>query len=90
MTKETMNCPKCETECWREEADVGVGIIYGPWGCPDCGWSESEEYDLTTRSPGPDAKGGYIDQYGGYWPAGSSRALAYRMAAEAEKKDPSP
>ncbi len=33
-------CPKCGADCWRESADVGVGIIYGPWGCPECCWSE--------------------------------------------------
>ena len=42
---ETMNCPKCGEECWRDSADVGVGIIYGPWGCPKCCWSEWSEYD---------------------------------------------
>lgn len=41
---ETQECPKCGDECWREEVDVGVGVIYGPWGC-SCGWSESPEYD---------------------------------------------
>lgn len=39
-----MNCPKCKEECDRDEVDVGVGMIYGPFGCP-CGWSEWAEYD---------------------------------------------
>lgn len=40
-----MDCPKCGEECWRDDVDVGVGIIYGPYGCPGCGWSEDREYD---------------------------------------------
>lgn len=39
-----MECPKCGEECMRDEVDVGVGIIYGPYGCY-CGWSEFSEYD---------------------------------------------
>lgn len=61
-----MTCPKCGREAYRDSADVGVGIIYGPWGCP-CGWSESPEYDVTE---GPKfIEGGYrIDQWGGATP----------------------
>ena len=40
-----MECPKCGGECFRDEVDVGVGTIYGPYGCPECSWSESPEYD---------------------------------------------
>ena len=39
-----MNCPECGSECGRDEADVGVGTMYGPYGCA-CGWSESSEYN---------------------------------------------
>ena len=41
MTQDT--CPKCGGEVNREEADVGVGIIYGPAYCmdPDCGWDSN-------------------------------------------------
>ncbi len=47
-----MFCPKCGTECYRDEVDVGVGTIFGPYGCPGCGWSEDSEYDLSDgRSP---------------------------------------
>jgi hypothetical protein len=38
-----MTCPKCGAECGREEADVGVGIMYGPWGCGNCGWREDDD-----------------------------------------------
>lgn len=41
----TQDCPKCGDECWRNEVDVGLGIIYGPWGCSSCGWSEHPDYD---------------------------------------------
>lgn len=40
-----MRCLNCNEQCDRDEVDVGVGIIYGPYGCGYCGWSESEEYD---------------------------------------------
>lgn len=60
-------CPKCGYECSRDSADVGVGVIHGPWGCPGCGWSNWPEYD---RSNGPsprqaDNPGWYVDQWGG-------------------------
>lgn len=77
---ETMNCPKCQEECYRDEVDVGVGVVTGPWGCSGCGWSESEEYDLSSGKDPVDERGGAIDQYGGYHPPGSSMAAAYRLA----------
>lgn len=40
-----MECPKCGGDCDRDEVDVGVGVIHGPYGCFECGWSESAEYD---------------------------------------------
>jgi len=43
---QTDKCPHCGDEgIYREEADVGVGVIYGPYGCNACGWSEWTEYD---------------------------------------------
>jgi hypothetical protein len=46
--------------------DVGVGIIYGPWGCPSCGWSEDSDYDRSEGSaPADNAHPGwYSDQWG--------------------------
>jgi hypothetical protein len=48
---DTMDCPKCEEECWRESVDVGVGVIYGPFGCSNCGWSEDPYYDCSNGPP---------------------------------------
>lgn len=58
-----MNCPNCKTECERDSVDNGVCMQFGPYGCPNCGWSECEEYDLNKiKQP----ENGIIDQYGGY------------------------
>jgi hypothetical protein len=34
-----MNCPFCDQECVREEVDIGVGTLNGPWRCDHCGWA---------------------------------------------------
>jgi hypothetical protein len=26
-----VECPRCKADCDRDEIDVGVGVIYGPW-----------------------------------------------------------
>jgi hypothetical protein len=31
-------CPACGDGTWRESVDVGVGIIYGPFGCRTDQW----------------------------------------------------
>jgi hypothetical protein len=42
----TDKCPNCDsTETWRDEVDVGVGIIYGPLHCNDCHYREPSAYD---------------------------------------------
>lgn len=64
-----MNCPKCGEDCCRDEVDVGVGIIYGPYGC-SCGWSEDPYYD-GSDGPSPAArehKNHYVDSTGGMTP----------------------
>lgn len=64
-----MDCPECGTkDLWRESADVGVGIIYGPYGC-DCGWSEDSKYNIQKGALKQD--GSCIDQYGGIYPKDS-------------------
>ena len=42
-------CPKCCAECVRDEVDIGVGIQVGPWRCPECGYSQTD--DLKLRFP---------------------------------------
>jgi hypothetical protein len=61
-----VQCPKCSEDCDRDEVDVAVGVIYGPWGCY-CGWSEDSRYD---RSDGPspaqlENPDWYVDSCGG-------------------------
>jgi hypothetical protein len=75
-----MKCPKCNADCSHDSVDVGVGVIHGPYGCPDCGWSENSDYDLSVDKSPVDEKGGVIDQFGGYHPPGSPRALDYKLA----------
>jgi len=60
-------CEFCGTKCRRDSYDSGFGIMYGPWGCPECRWSEDDRYDL--REGAKFTKNGYrLDQYGGAWP----------------------
>ncbi len=85
-----MDCPKCGDECWRDSADVGVGYIYGPWGCPTCGWSEDSELDRTNPQRLPSVRDGYWhDQFGGVWPVESiienAGRFGQKMAEEVRK-----
>lgn len=61
--RETCDCPHCGEACDRESVDVGIGVIYGPWGCPSCGWSADDRYDSRAgiRRDGDDR---VFDQYG--------------------------
>ena len=65
-----MKCPNCGSDgIWRDEVDVGVGVIYGPYGCPDCGWSESSDYNFNLEDFEPETENGYVkDQWGGLTP----------------------
>ena len=86
MRGDQMICPKCgNDECWQDSADISVGVIYGPWGCPCCGWSDSEEYDLSGDKDPVDEKGGVIDQYGSYHPPGSPRSLAFKLMKQIDE-----
>lgn len=60
-------CPKCGEECYRDEVDVEVGVIYGPWGCPACGWSSDPEYDASSGPSPAQLKepDWYVDSWGG-------------------------
>jgi predicted nucleic-acid-binding Zn-ribbon protein len=67
VSAEQFTCPKCGGDCSRDDADIGIGIIYGPWGCGNCGWSENPEYDISEGQKTTEA-GGVIDQFGGITP----------------------
>lgn len=58
-------CPRCGDICDRDEVDVGVGIMYGPFGC-HCGWSEWVRYDSLFKAIDN------LDSKGGYWPKGNT------------------
>ncbi len=61
-----MRCPKCDEDTDREEVDVAVGVIYGPYGCA-CGWSEWPEFDRSSGvSPAQEraGPGRYVDSRG--------------------------
>ena len=40
-------CPDCGAALDREEVDIGVGTLAGPWSCPECGWREPVDPMLT-------------------------------------------
>lgn len=59
-----MTCPRCGSDCGRDEVHNGVAMLYGPWGC-SCGWSEDSRYD---QSEIEQPASGRIDQWGGFTP----------------------
>jgi hypothetical protein len=60
-----MNCPKCCASCECDEVDVGAKIIYGPWSCLECGWSEEEYYDSSNGIPKAQKYSNTPHPYGG-------------------------
>lgn len=69
------SCPKCgSTEISRDSYNNGVFVIYGPYGCAACRWSEWEKYDLSNGKSDVDEAGGRIDQWGGYIPPQAPQA----------------
>lgn len=65
MREPDMNCERCGNECDRDEVHNGICMIYGPWGCYRCGWSEDPRYDLqSVEQP----VNGRLDQFGGFTP----------------------
>lgn len=68
MEKE-MKCPKCNSTCERDNADVGIDWVDGPFGCPNCDWSESAVYDLSENQSPIDVESGCVkDKFGGLHP----------------------
>jgi hypothetical protein len=41
-----MKCPECGAQCWRDEVNVGVDVIYNDWFCTECDWDESRSYPM--------------------------------------------
>lgn len=62
-----IDCPKCGNEAHQDSVDIGVGVMYGPNGCPSCGWSEDEQYDVSGGRKYTE-KGYMLDQFGGATP----------------------
>lgn len=63
-------CPMCGSECYRDEVDVVVGIIKGPYGCA-CGWSEDNRYNAFSDEF-IKVEGYIVDSRGGLTPIDSS------------------
>jgi hypothetical protein len=60
------SCPECNEDLDRIEVDIGVGIEYGPYGCPSCGWSADTVYNRlagTNLATQADPKR-WVDQWG--------------------------
>jgi hypothetical protein len=80
-------CPRCGDPVDRDSVDVGVGTIYGPWGCC-CGWSEHPEYDAKYgRGSQYDAKGGFTTTTGVYYPEGNIVTRLMRAAEKVSEQD---
>jgi len=63
-----MKCPNCkDDELWRESVDIGVGIIYGPYGCESCGYSDDPQYDCS-KGAKITKEGHILDQFGMLYP----------------------
>lgn len=71
-----MRCPRCGEDCDRDSVHNGVAMIYGPWGCPSCRWSECEEYDLSNGQSARQPDGSVVDQYGHLYPGAALDADA--------------
>lgn len=41
-----MKCPECGADCWRNEVDVGVGVITDEWKCTECLWDENQAFPM--------------------------------------------
>lgn len=52
MSTEVKQCENCGADCTRDEVDVGVGNIYGPWHCLECGWTPPNLYDGLLKEDG--------------------------------------
>ena len=77
-----MQCPKCNDTCKQESVDIGVGVIYGPWGCPSCAWCQDSTYDLSEDQSPIRSDGVVFDQYGCLYPRDNLYAIMVRQELE--------
>lgn len=64
-------CPCCGEQCERDSVHNGVAMLYGPYGCSSCGYSEWPEYDCREEWARGEAKledGHALDPRGGLTP----------------------
>lgn len=54
MSEQFPTCPVCGGRASRPEADVGVGIIFGPASCENCGWVEPDPLESQLIEDGDD------------------------------------
>lgn len=71
---ETKQCPNCGRPASRDEVDVAVGWVFGPWGC-SCGWSEDDDFNQLDGPKRTD-EGLATDPWGGGYPEGHPDAWA--------------
>lgn len=45
MTPYLPTCPKCGEPLEYDEVDIGVGVLTGNYGCPNCHWTPEKIRD---------------------------------------------
>lgn len=45
------SCPDCGAGLWRDEVEIGVGTMSGPWRCSECPWGEEGPLSVLEESP---------------------------------------
>lgn len=45
-----MRCPECGSHCWRNEIDIGVGIVCDEWKCEECPWDEGQAFPMAAKN----------------------------------------
>jgi len=52
----TFTCTCGSNDCWREEVDIGVGTMFGPWNCNACGRTHRDAQDAAIAEMVDDAE----------------------------------
>ena len=45
-----MKCPECGAQCWRNEVDIGVGVMIDEWKCTKCDWDEDSAFPMSDKN----------------------------------------